>query len=179
MERIHRARHGTGRDGARLGGARSDGYAWTFGKAGFSPVLVIVIVLVVVLVAVGVPLGLHQRKVSLRSSLQEDVSSASTAMFTASSAADNDLTKLSFKGGASCGSSTDSDTQCRRYTYDSPGSVSGKIVSPSKHTTLTITVYGGLGYFTIVGVNESLGGYTYTYYSQTGTSKWTPKDPLG
>lgn len=141
--------------------------------------IAVVVALIAVAAGVGIPLYLNQRKSSMKNSLQSDVRAATSMMESALSAVSYDENQIKFTGGTNC-VSTGSDRHCT-FTSDHGGAVNGKVITASGDNTLTVTMYVKLSVYQIAASNPNLksGGSvaTWTYFSQTGTGKWTPDEP--
>ncbi len=150
------------------------------GESGLSRMVVIVLVIVaVVAVAAGVPMFLYEQKTSLKLSVTTDVRETTNAVETALRKVDQDESKITFAGGYDC--VKEGDTRYCTFSKDQPGTVGGVAVSVSKGNTVKVTFYLKLGIYEVAGSNKSLksGGQSavWTFYSQTGSSKWVPSEP--
>lgn len=150
------------------------------GESGLSKMVVIVLVVVaVVAVAAGVPMFLYEQKTSLKLSVTTDVRETTNAVETALRKVDQDESKITFAGGYDC--VKEGDTRYCTFSKDQPGTVGGVAVSVSQGNTVKVTFYLKLGIYEVAGSNKSLksGGQSavWTFYSQTGSSKWVPSEP--
>ena len=149
-------------------------------QSGISKVVVVVVVVLVVLTgAAGVAMYLIEHRASLKSSVQSDVRSTTSLVETALVKADQDESKIVFTGGTGCVKT--GDTRYCTFSSDSPGAINGLTVSVAKGNTIKVTLYLKLDVYKVAGENDSLksGGQVaaWTFYSQSGSSKWTPSEP--